>query len=242
MLAGAHLLDAPRHGRRREVVQEHPVGGCSCKPQHLGVERAQYKSWPSVVQTHTQAGRSQGVVGALVTNLVASDQGTGHGHPVACLGERGIAVGGPVPPVHHHRRGNPDAQADLPVRMQRLQGGGPLHRQKWSPKLEGQHAGSQPEPRCRCTCGGQGGEGLGAGGLRCPEAVEPQFLRPPGGFEPGVHAQRLERGERDAGSGPPTVGAGGGVMVDACGHGRTVPGDRSVGCWSRSDSRIDCRT
>ncbi len=93
----ADLLDRPGHVRRREVVEQHPVGELAAQRQHLLVEGTEYQLRRTLTESHPEAESRDLIEVALERDALAT-QALAHEREVfANLRERAGGVFDAVP-------------------------------------------------------------------------------------------------------------------------------------------------
>ena len=120
--AGAHLLDAPRHDRRREVVEQHAVCDLAGEAQHLLVQRGEDDLRFLVAEPQPEPEARHAVEVAVEAHGLAREAFAQQGDELAHLRERSIAVSRAMPLAGDGRRRDPDAEEDVAVARELLQG------------------------------------------------------------------------------------------------------------------------
>ena len=89
--------------RRRQVVQQHPVGDLACEAQHALVEGADHDLGPPLAETNAEAEAGHPVEVAFEVDGLAAEAGAQESDELANLGEGALAVAGAVPATGHNR-------------------------------------------------------------------------------------------------------------------------------------------
>ncbi len=174
------LVDRPGHVRGGQVVEQHAVGHLAGQAQHARVERADDDLGSALAQAHAEAEAADLVEVAGERDRLAAQAQPQQRDVLADPGQRVLAVGRAVPALGDHRRRDADAEDDVAVGMQGLQGGAGHRDQGRGAQLQGQHAGAQAERRRHRAGRGQHREGLGADRLGRPERAGSRAPRPSG--------------------------------------------------------------
>jgi hypothetical protein len=169
----------------RQVVEQDSVSLGACEAEHSLAEGAQDNLGPAIAQLDAEAESAHLVVvtgeGDRVTGQALAQQGKELAH----VRQRPGRVTSAVPVAGHYRRGDADAEQDLPVGRQRLQGGGGHGQQRRRTDLHGQHAGAEPDTWRSTRRRAEHGERFDAGHLSDPERVVPEAVGTPGQINDG---------------------------------------------------------
>ena len=176
----AHLLDRPGHVRSGQVVQEAPVGDLPGQAQHALVEGADDDLGPVLAEADPEPEPRDLVEVALEVDLLARQARPEQRDELADLGEGAIAVAGPVPAPGDHRGGDADADEDVTLRDQGLEGGRGHGQEGRGAQLQGDDACTEVERRHPGRDRPEEGERFGPDHLGRPERAISQVSGPVG--------------------------------------------------------------
>ena len=179
------LLHEPGDVAGWQVVEQNPVGLGAREAEHFLAEGAQDDLGLAIAQLDAEAELSHLVVVTGERDRVAGQALAQQGEELTHVRQRPSRITSAVPVAGHHRRGDADAEQDLPVGRQRLQGGGGHGQQRRRTDLHGQHAGAEPDTWRSTRRRAEHGERFDAGHLSHPERVVPEAVGTPGQINDG---------------------------------------------------------